>query len=207
MLTLTSPRETWLHAIPAGAKLLALLVITVTLFQVGNPLVLAVAVLAIFALYAGLGIDMLRAGLSFLRPLLVFIVVVGLWHVLTGDLENGAAIILRFIAAVAAANLVTMTTRLTDMIAVVEAIVPSIPAIGLNPRRVALAMALAIRFIPVLSEKITQARHAWMARSARRPRWNILVPVILAVLDDAEHVADAIAARGGSAGLTHNNGD
>ena len=48
-----------------------------------------------------------------LRPLWPFVLVVALWHLWVADPRGGAVVVLRMAAAVAAANLVTMTTRLS----------------------------------------------------------------------------------------------
>lgn len=197
MLTLTSPVETWLHRVPAGVKLALLCLATICLFDVDQPLILTGVLSAIAVLYLCFGWLFFQHGAGMLRPLLPFVVLVMIWHVWTADLDSGILIVLRLLTAVAIANLVTMTTRLSDMVTVVERITPSIPWLGLKPRTVALSMALAIRFIPVLGQKVEQVGSAWRARSARRTNVRILVPIILAVLDDAEHVAEALRARGG----------
>jgi biotin transport system permease protein len=62
-----------------------------------------------------------------------------------------------------------------------------------------LAVALVIRFIPVMQDRTEQISQSWRARSARRAGWRVLMPATLAALDDAEHVAEALRARGGSA--------
>jgi len=36
------------------------------------------------------------------------------------------------------------------------------------------------------------------ARSRRRPGWQLVLPLSLAALDDADHVAEALRARGGT---------
>ena len=102
------------------------------------------------------------------------------------------------LCAIAAANLVTMTTRMADMIAVIEVLARPF-AFALPPRRLALAIALVIRFIPVLAERMGHLRDAYLARSAgKQAGWRILGPAALAALDDADHVAQALRARGGA---------
>src|SRR3990167_6591155 len=59
--------------------------------------------------------------------------------------------------------------------------------------------AVVIRFIPVMQDRAEQISQSWRARSARRAGWRVLMPATLAALDDAEHVAEALRARGGSA--------
>ena len=47
-------------------------------------------------------------------------------------------------------------------------------------------------------DELAQIGQSWRARSTRRPRWRVLVPATLAALDDADHVAEALRARGGA---------
>jgi biotin transport system permease protein len=49
----------------------------------------------------------------------------------------------------------------------------------------------------VLADKGAQLSDAWRARSPKRPKWHIVTPFAVLAIDDAEHVADAIKARGG----------
>lgn len=197
MLTLTSPVETWAHPLPAGGKLAVLAVATTGLFLVDAPSVLAVAGVAVAGLYVSAGPDFARTGLRQLWPLWPFVVIVGVWHLWTGDLAGGTAILLRMVTAVALANFVTMTTRLSHMLAVFEHLARPLAPM-LPPRRLALAFALVIRFIPVMLERMALIRQSWSARSPRKARWRVMVPATLAALEDADRVAEALRARGGA---------
>lgn len=198
MLALTSPVQTPFHQLPAGVKLAALAVFTFVLFQLQSLAALALALGAIAALHLPGGWPFVAHALRLLRPLWPFALVLALWHLWTDDLQGGATILLRLTTAVAAANLVTMTTRLSDMIAVVERLASPLARLGLPPRTLALAIALTIRFLPVLSDRLTRIAEAWRARSPRRPGWRMLTPATLATLDDADQVAEALRARGGA---------
>lgn len=197
MLTLTSPVETPLHRVPAWAKLLALALFTAGLFLVQTWPPLAMAGLIVLGLHGMGGADFARHALRMLRPVWPFVVVVALWHLWTQATAAGVVIVLRMVTVVAAANLVTMTTRLSDMISVIEGLARPFGPL-LPPRRLALAIALVIRFIPVMSERLALLAQAFRARSPRRPSWRILAPAALAALDDADHVAEALRARGGA---------
>jgi biotin transport system permease protein len=198
MLTLTSPVETWAHRLPAGVKLAALALVTTGLFALRSPVSLGGASLVTLGLYASGGQEFAKAGLRLMRPLWPFVLIVGLWHLWSRDLPGGAVVLLRMIAAVALANFVTMTTRLADMLAVFQVLARPLAPFGLSPRRLALACALVIRFIPVMLDRLAQIGQSWQARSPRRPRWRVLVPATLAALDDADRVAEALRARGGA---------
>lgn len=198
MLTLTSPVETWSHRLPAGPKMAVLCVFSAALFGIAGCLPMLLAAAAVAGLVLTCGVAFARTSAHMLRPLWPFVVIVTLWHLWLGDPSGGATIILRLIAAVAAANFVTMTTHLSDMIGVLTRISRPLAVVGLSPRIFGLAVALVIRFIPVMLLRVQTITESWRARSARRPGWRILVPALLAALDDAEYVAEALRARGGA---------
>lgn len=200
MLTLISPVEIWAHHVPAGAKLAALCGATVVLFALKSPLPLSIAALGVAALTLSGGARFAGHAARMLRPLLPFVIIIALWHLWLRD-PAGVPIILRMITAVAAANLVTMTTRLSDMIDVLERLTRPVARL-IPPRALALAIALTIRFIPVMLDRTAQISESWRARSPRRPGWRILPPVTMAALDDADRVAEALRARGGVGGVS-----
>lgn len=198
MLTLTSPHRIWAHRLPAGVKLAALAVTTTLLFTLTSPWALSLALLAILALIATGGRDFLTTALRALRPLWPFVLILGLWHLWTDDPSGGARVILRLLAAVAAANFATMTTSLTEMVALITWLARPLALIGLRPPVLAMAVALTIRFIPIMLLHLETIRAAFRARSPRRPGWRVMTPILLITLDDADRVAEALRARGGA---------
>lgn len=197
MLTLTSPVEIWAHRLPAGVKLAALGLTTLGLFALSSPEALLSGATLIAALICTGGRRFARSSLVMLRPLVPFVVIVALWHLVTRAPAEGAVILLRMIAAVAAANFVTMTTRLADMMATLQRLARPLARLGLSPGALALAVALTVRFIPVMLARLEVIGAAWRARAPRSPGWRILMPATLAALDDAERTAEALRARGG----------
>lgn len=197
MLTLTSPFKTPLHQVSAGAKLAGLAVLSVGLFSLQSVTLVLAAGVGLAAVYLSFGLGFARFGAAMLRPLWPFLAVLGLWHLWLGEWAAGFLIGGRLLVAVGMANLVTMTTRLDDMIAVVERAAAPLARLGLQPRVLAVAIALVIRFTPVLMDKAAQLGQAWRARSVRRVNWRIVLPMSLMALDDADRVAEAIRARGG----------
>lgn len=196
MISLTSPVETRAHHWRAGVKLACLCAATMVLFALNSVIGQLSAFILCVTLFLLPGRIFAAAGLKSLRPLMPFLAVLALWHALTGTPIEGTIIALRMITAVGFATLLTMTTRLTDLVAVVTW--------GLTPlrsfiptRAIELAIALTIRFTPTLILKGQCLTQAWRARSAKRASWRILFPMTLLAIDDAEHVAEALKARGG----------
>lgn len=198
MIALTFERPTWAHRLPAGAKFAGLFAATLLIVAAGS-LPLQVAILAAVAgLYLSCGADFARAGLRALRGLVLVAVLIGLWHGLTGNPQTGALVVMRLFASVAAATFVTMTTRLDEITALIDRLLAALRVPPAARRRLALAVALTIRFIPVLADKGARLTEAWRARSARRLSPRIVLPMALLALDDAEQVAEALRARGGT---------
>lgn len=199
MLSLTSPHQTPAHLWRAGPKLAALAGLTFALFLPPpgwGALALALTTLAAAALTARRWC-ILAPWAGLFRPLWPFALLVLLWHAVTATPLEGAVILARMFAAMGAANLVTMTTRLADLQALVLwALAPLGTWIPAKP--LALATALMIRFIPVMTGRASQLAAAWSARSARRPRARLIAPLIVSALDDADRVAEALRARGGA---------
>ncbi|GGH50137.1 energy-coupling factor transporter transmembrane protein EcfT [Frigidibacter albus] len=199
MLGLALPGPSWAHRLPAGAKLAALALVVLALLPVAHPLPLLGAAAVVAALYATLGPRALAAGARMLRPLLWFVGVILLYHLAVGEPRLGTVISLRILVLVGLANLVTLTTPLTEITSVAERLFGPLRHLGVNPRAPALAIALFLRFVPVLQGRAGALAEAWRARSPRRAGPRILVPLMLGTLDDADHVAEALRARGGVA--------
>ncbi|MEH6737802.1 MAG: energy-coupling factor transporter transmembrane protein EcfT [Sulfitobacter sp.] len=197
MISLTSPVKTRAHGWPAGIKLLALCVASVVLFAAPYLWFQAMAACVVLVLYSLPGRVFWQYGLRRIRPLWPFVVVVLAWHLLTGAPQLGAVITLRMLTAVALANLVTMTTTLEAMMSVIRRLLAPLSRLGLNLRAVELATAMVIRFTPVLAQKGAALTLAWRARARRRAGWRVIVPFMVLALDDADHVAEALRARGG----------
>jgi biotin transport system permease protein len=200
MLALTSPIETPFHRLPAAAKLAALALFTFAVFLIARPAAMLVPLGVVALLYSVAGRRFVRQALRALRPIWIFVAAILLWHVVTGDVARGLMLAGRILATVALANLVTMTTRLDDMVAVVTALLQPLRKLGVKVGHLGFAIALVVRFTPVLIGKGRALGEAWRARSPRAPRWSIVVPLTLTAIDDAEHVAEAIKARGGLPG-------
>jgi biotin transport system permease protein len=197
MLTLTCPYDHPLRRVPAGTKLLCLALGTTALFLTTGPWFAAGALAGVMALHLAGDPGTLPHGLRLLRPLWPFAAVAVLWHLWRGTPAEGAGVLLRMAAAVMAANLVTMTTRLDDMIAVLTRVLAPLRPV-IPPRRVALALALAIRFVPDLMLSAARLGEAWAARSARRRLHRLIPPLTLAAIDTADRAAEALRARGGA---------
>ena len=143
MISLTSPVRTRAHDWPAGPKMAALSVATAALFQISSLPAYAIVLACAMLLFLLPGRSFFISGLSRLRMLWPFAVIVCAWHLLVGDVGDGIKVVLRMISAVALATLVTMTTRLTDMIDVVHRLASPLRLLGFQTRSLEVAIGLA----------------------------------------------------------------
>ncbi|MDQ2093069.1 energy-coupling factor transporter transmembrane component T family protein [Rhodalgimonas zhirmunskyi] len=200
MISLTSPVRTRAHDAPAGAKLALLAGATVVLAATDALSFHIAALGGTLLLYALPGRVFFKAGVSRLRILWPFVAIVLLWHVVLRDTEAGLVIALRMVTAVGLANLVTMTTRLTDIMAVLRWLGTPFARLGLNMNAVEIGIGLLIRMVPVLREKGDRLTESWRARARRRAGWRLVLPLTVLALDDADKVSEALRARGGLSG-------
>ena len=141
---------------------------------------------------------MTRAGLRSLRGIVLVGLLIGLWHTLAGAPDIAALVVLRMFTAVAMAGFVTMTTRLDEITALLDRVLAALRVPQALRASVVLAIALTIRFIPVLIAKGQSLTESWRARSPRRMSPRLVLPMALLAIDDSEHVAEALRARRGA---------
>jgi biotin transport system permease protein len=108
--------------------------------------------------------------------------------------------VLRLLALVLAAAVVTATTRVTAMVRVVEWLCGPLRLLGVRPARIGLAVAMALRFIPLVAERADRIREAQAARGGPvrgvRALTTTVVPLLVQVLQMAHTVSEALDARG-----------
>ncbi|WP_421697980.1 energy-coupling factor transporter transmembrane component T family protein [Ancylobacter sp.] len=197
MISLYLSQRTWLHGIPAGWKLLALALISLLAAPLDSLPIMAGLLLAVLALYASLGKAALRQ-IALLRPLWPLFLILLAFHWWNGDLLAGLVVLARILAMVLLANAVTMTTRMDAMMDAVEPLLAPLRLFGASPRAVALAVALMIRFVPLLFALWEALNDSWRARTGKRGGWRLLAPFCIQTLRLSHHTAEALAARGGA---------
>ena len=199
-LALYVPGASAVHRAPAGLKLLALAGLAVLVVAVPT-LPVAAATLA-GVLLVGLGAARLPVPLLVrqARAVAVWLVALFVVHALVTDVLTGVVTVLRLLALVLAAAVVTATTRVTAMVALVERVCAPLRYVGVRPARIGLVLAMALRFIPLLAERADRIREAQAARGAlvHGPRaWTrTVVPLLVQVLQLAHTVSEALDARG-----------
>ena len=199
-LALYVPRASVVHRLPAGAKLLVLAALAVLLFARPTLEVAGAALLGTMAV--GLGVARLPVAVLARQALAVrwWLAALFVVHALTTDVPTGAHTVLRLLTLVLAAAVVTATTRVTEMTAVVQRICAPLRLVGVRPERVGLVITMALRFIPVLIERADRIRAAQAARGGSprgvRALRTTVAPLLVQVLQLAHDLSEALDARG-----------
>ena len=196
MLSLYVPGTSAVHRAPAGLKLAVLAALGVCVFATARLDLVAAAlalVLAAGLLWARLPGRVLWAQV---RPAWIWLAALfGVHLLVTGPLV-GAVAVLRLLTLVVAAAVVTATTRVTALVAVIEWLTSPLRVFGVRPARIGLVIAMTLRFIPLVADRAARIREAQAARGAERVGLGMVVPLLVQVLRMATTVGEALDARG-----------
>ena len=199
-LALYLPGTSRVHRSPAGAKLLGLVLLSVLLFAVPRVPVAGAALGAV--LVVGLGPARLPVALlgRQVRTVRWWLLALGVVTWLVGDLAGAALVVLRLLALVLAAAVVTATSRVSELVAVVEWLCAPLRVVGVRPARIGLLVAMTLRFIPLVAERADRIREAQAARGGSlrgvRGLVTFAVALLVQVLQLAHTTAEALDARG-----------
>ena len=196
MLSPYVPGTTGVHRAPAGLKLAVLAVLGIGLFATARLDVVAAAfvlVLAAGLLWARLPVRTLAAQV---RPVWIWLAALFAFHLLVTGPIVGAVAVLRLLTLVIAAAVVTATTRVTALVAVIEWLTSPLRVFGVRPARIGLVISMTLRFIPLVADRAARIREAQAARGADRVRLAMVVPLLVQVLRMATTVGEALDARG-----------
>jgi len=194
MIGVFHPGTSLVHRTPALAKL-GLLAVLVTVIALQHSLVVlagaSVLVIGLFLL-AGVPFGLVWRQIAPILWVLAFAVPV---QVLFGGWETAAVMAVRLVLAVALAAIYTLTTPVTATLDAMQALLRPFRR-WVDADRVGLVLALTIRCVPLLAELVREVLEARKARGAEGSLLALAVPVIVRALRTAEHLGEALTARG-----------
>lgn len=190
------PGTSVLHRLPAGPKLVvtASIIVFLSLWVRQPWQVIPAASLAVIA-YSTARIP-LRLTVIQLRPVVWMLAFVGAFQWAVAGWERAVVICGSLLVAVALAALVTLTTRMTDMLDAIVAAARPLRRVGVDPDRVGLVLVMTIRAIPLLGTVVARVTEARKARGLGFSLRALVVPVVVGALMTAEAMGEALAARG-----------
>lgn len=195
MLPLYIHRGTRIHRLPAGVKILLSLAGGFALVAVNDIALLTGLIGVIILLYVAARLP-LGAVFAALRPVLVICGFIFALQLAVSGLPQAAAAALRIIALVLLTSLVTLTTRLSDMLDTLTFAARGLAPLGIDPPKIALAVGLTIRFIPMLLHDVQEVQNARKTRGGKGFSIFTTGPLIINILRMTDALGNAIAARG-----------
>jgi biotin transport system permease protein len=194
-LGLYVPGSSLVHRVPAGVKLLVLLVAGASSLLLDEPgqVLVALAVVALLYVVAGLSPHILARQL---RPLLWVGAFTAVFHVLVSGWQRAFVVVGVLAVLVLLAALVTLTTRTTDLVDAVVVACRPLRVVRIDPERVGLLIALGIRCVPVILGLAEEVRDAQRARGLSASPRAFAVPLLVRSLRHADALGEALTARG-----------
>ena len=195
LLGLHRPGTTLLHRLPAGAKLLGLMVFAVAVVAVRGPASAAGFLLAalVLAAWSRMG---LRVTLGALRRVLLVAALVAAYLAWQQGWERAVESVLDLLALVLAATVLTVTTAIDEMLDTITRALGPLRRLGVSPEGVGLAFTLTIRAVPTTMEIAGETRDAALARGLERDPRARLTPMVVRVVAHARATGEALHARG-----------
>ncbi|MEX8194850.1 energy-coupling factor transporter transmembrane component T family protein [Comamonas guangdongensis] len=194
MGSLYSEYPSWLHRWPAGLKLLLLAVFGTLLFLTSSPLLLAGCGAGCALLWWSLG-EATQIARRLMRSVMVAALLVAGFHVLMGNRELAAVSALRLICASTLGIALTITTRPSDLVEVLEWLLSPLAALGVRTERAAMQLALMLRFTEHFFVQWKKLDDAYRLRTGKSGGLRLIAPLTIHMLQATRRVADALWAR------------
>lgn len=194
MGSLYSDHITWLHRLSAPFKLACMAILGTTLFLLQQPAWLAACATASLLLWLSLGAAT-RVARGLMISVLIGATLVAALHLGWGRVELAMASAFRLVSAATLGVALTVTTRPADLVQVLDRLLSPLARLGMHPERVALQIALMMRFTEHFFVQWKTLDDAHRVRTGRRGGLRILAPLTVQMLQTARRVADALFAR------------
>ncbi|EJF76267.1 hypothetical protein MCO_01624 [Bartonella sp. DB5-6] len=194
MIGLYLPRDTFIHKLQPSIKLLFLALCGTTLLMVSSIPFLVFFLLLETLLYRVAKIPFSTVMQQF-KSIGFFLVVIFLFQVIFVNWLEGVEVVLRLIILFSLSLLISFTTKVSDMVDSIQAGLQPFRCFGINSSKVSMVISMAIRFIPLLSEKFNEVREAQRARGLNTNIAALAIPLIIRTIRMAEEVAEALEAR------------
>lgn len=192
---IAAKNTSWLSRIPAGWKFGTLLAISISLYLISFWQVLLALLLVSIATLVSARVDFKQLRMPLVTLAAILAVVLILLGIQTGWL-NATISVLRLLTMCIFAYSVSLTTSFDAMLELFQKVASPLRVLGANPAQIALALSMAIRFIPELKRVYLEVREAQHARGLGNNPLAVSVPLVIRSLKIADETAEALDARG-----------
>lgn len=196
MIGLYRPGASVLHRLPAGPKLVLLIVAIVAVTVLARTPAQVLGVAAGVAMLFAVARIPARVALAQLRPVLWVLLVIAVFQLIITSPARAAVVCGVLLISVALAALVTLTTRVSAMLDAVTRGLAPLRRLGVDTDRIGLLLALAIRCVPLLAGIVHDVAEARRARGLQWSMTALVTPVLVRALRTADAMGEALVARG-----------
>lgn len=190
-----SEHRTWLHGWSASLKMAAVAVLGVGLVAVQRLDAMAAAAVLALALYISLGAAA-HGARRMMWGVLLGAALVGVFHALWGQWQVGAVSALRLAAAATLGVALVVTTRMADVVAVLQVVLSPLQRLGLRVDLLALQLGLMLRFVEHFFARWQRLDAAYRLRArGRKGGLRLVAPLAVQMLQAAQRVGDALFVR------------
>lgn len=195
LLGLHQPGLTWLHRLPAGAKLLGLIGASIVVVAMSGPRTVIAELVVALTVVASSRMGW-RALLRSLRGLLLVVSMLAAYLLWQQGWERAVESTGDLITLVLLATVLTVTTPVDELLDTITRALQPVRRLGIDPEGVALAFSLLLRGIPTTLQLAGETRDAALARGLERDPRARLTPLVIRVVAHARATGDALHARG-----------
>ena len=187
------PGHTWLHRMGAALKfvLLVAFIIAVTALPT-QPWHSLAALGFVLVLYVWARIPA-RVAWRQLVPLLPVLLFLGVFMVWQNGVQSALTLLIGLLATIAAANLLTLTTPVEELLAALDR---ALAPFGRTGELVSLTIALTIRLIPLTLATANEVLEARKARGVGFSFTAFGIPLVIRSVRRAKMMGEALMARG-----------
>ncbi len=203
MISLYMSKTSWLHRLPAGLKMAALATVSVTLLPSQNLSLLSAATLAATLGFLSLGAPGRSRLLILAKTIGLLAALIGLFQfaLVLSEVTIGEALLaalisgLRLLSLVLLADLISITTPLTEMLHVLSAALWPLNRMGYSSHRLSLAVGLVIRGGGLLKQRLDTLNDCYRARTSKSGGLRIIAPMIRQSAQTNLSLAEALQSR------------
>jgi energy-coupling factor transporter transmembrane protein EcfT len=216
------PGTTVVHRLDPRVKIVAVIALSLVIFG-ATPAEIALISLFLAAVLRTARLTLAQT-LAAVRPVAIFMALIFLMHLFLTEggplislsplplritqegLAQGAYVTWQFAGLVIGAAVLTMTTLSSDLVGGIERLLRPLARVGIPSQDIAVMIAMAFRFMPMLLEEYDRIRMAQMARGADFTSGNLVlrtravaalaVPLLSSAFRRADELALAMEARG-----------
>lgn len=190
------PGNTALHRAHPTAKFLVLVAFIVfAIVWPAEPWQSMAVLIAAMALYPAARVP---TGVAWrqLVPLLPILLFLGAFSWWQNGAERALTMLISLLATIAAANLLTLTTTVEELLDALDASLRPLSRLGVRADLISLTIALTIRLIPLMLATANEVLDARKARGAGFSFAAFGIPLVIRSVRRAKMIGEALMARG-----------